>query len=207
MAKKSISDLFRFSLFIFDLDNTIYKEEDYLFQAYRAIAEYFNTILPSCSINDLFSILKILYQKQGREKLFDKFLDSIRLDSSYLPECLKILRSFNPTKPLETDKTVKKLLVSLKSHYKPVFVLTNGNVVQQKNKIKNIEWGGLDQSIHFVFANEIEPKPSAAGVEHIIRISGIEKNKTVMIGDSEIDFNCAMNSGITYFDVKDLSDI
>jgi len=206
MAIKSISDFYNFSLFIFDLDNTIYKEEDYLFQAYKAIAAKFAEILPDQSKNELFRILKDLYLKEGREKLFDKFLKIVCLDNSYLPDCLKILRSFVPEKPIEINKKVKKVLTSLKRLGKSVFILTNGNIVQQKNKIKHIRWDGLDKQIGFVFANEIEPKPSPAGVYHILKITGIQVEKTILIGDSDIDQACAQNSGIQYLDVMHLPD-
>lgn len=206
MAIKSISDFQNFSLYIFDLDNTIYKEEDYLFQAYKAIAAKFAEILPDQSKNELFRILKDLYLKEGREKLFDKFLKIVCLDNSYLPDCLKILRSFVPEKPIEINKKVKKVLTSLKRLGKSVFILTNGNIVQQKNKIKHIRWDGLDKQIGFVFANEIEPKPSPAGVFHILKITGIQVEKTILIGDSDIDQACAQNSGIQYLDVMHLPD-
>ena len=205
MVIKSISDFYSFSLFIFDLDNTIYKEEDYLFQAYKAVAEKFAGTLPSGSKKELYTKLKDLYLLHGREKLFDKFLDTIGLDETYMPECLRILRSFKPVKALKIDKKVKRILLSLKRQGKHIFILTNGNVDQQKNKIKHINWDGLDESISFVFANEHEPKPSPAGIEYILKISGIAKTRTVMTGDSEIDFNCARNGGITFFYIKDLT--
>lgn len=204
MAIKSISDFHNFSLYIFDLDNTIYKEEDYLFQAYKTIAAKFAKILPGQSKNELFRILKDLYLNEGREKLFDKFLKIVCLDNSYLPDCLKILRSFVPEKPIEINKKVKKVLSSLKLRGKSVFILTNGNIVQQKNKIKHIQWDGLDKQIGFVFANEIVPKPSPEGIFHILKLTGIEKDKTILIGDSDIDLKCAINGGIAFVNISDL---
>jgi phosphoglycolate phosphatase-like HAD superfamily hydrolase len=204
MAIKSISDLYNFSLFIFDLDNTIYKEEDYLFQAYKAIAEKLAANIPSCTNESLYNILKDLYLQQGCDKLFDKFLDAIGLDKNYLPECLKILRSIKPSKPLEIDKKVKKILISLNSRSKSIFILTNGNVDQQKNKIKHIKWDGLDKKIGFVFANEIEPKPSPAGIIYILKSTGTAKDNAIMIGDSETDLKCASNGGIKFINISDL---
>jgi len=204
MAIKSISDLYNLSLFIFDLDNTIYKEEDYLFQAYKAIAEECAGSLPSRTRKALYTILKDLYLQQGCEKLFDKFLDVVGLNKSYLPVCLKILRSFKPGKPLEIDKKVKKILISLNSRSKRIFILTNGNVDQQRNKIRHIKWDGLDNKIVFVFADEIEPKPSPAGIIYILKSTGTAKDNAIMIGDSEIDLKCASNGGIKFINISDL---
>lgn len=207
METSSISDFYGFSLYIFDLDNTIYQEEDYLFQGYHAIAEYFALKDSSLDATDLFLILKNIYQEEGREKLFNKFLETIDTDHSHIPICLKILRTFNPAEKLHINSIVKTFILDLITRGKIIFVLTNGNTLQQKNKIKNINWDGLDKSIQFVLANEFEPKPSPAGVEHILNISGVKKTKTLFIGDSEIDKLCAINSGITFLNVKNLSNI
>jgi FMN phosphatase YigB (HAD superfamily) len=207
MAIKSISDLYEFSLFIFDLDNTIYNEEDYLFQSYMAISDRFASIIPDYSSKELYNILKDLYFKEGREKLFDKFLDIVNLDKSYLTDCLNILRTFKPDKPLIINEEVLELLRSLGSMGKSISILTNGNTEQQKNKIKNILWDGLDENIRFVYADEIEPKPSPAGVLFILKITGIESKSAIFIGDRETDRKCAENSGISYLDIKHLSEL
>lgn len=207
MAIKSISDFYSFSLFIFDLDNTIYKEEDYLFQAYLAIAEKFSASISSVGKEQLFGEMKDLYEKQGREKLFDKFLATFNLPAGNLIQCLEILRSFKPTQPIEIEKNAKHILLSLKERKKKIFVLTNGNPDQQKNKIRNLNWEGLDKYINFVYANEIEPKPSSAGVFYILKNSGIGKNKAVFIGDSETDKVCASNSGINFLTANNLSEL
>lgn len=207
MEKRSIFDFYGFSLYIFDLDNTIYQEEDYLFQGYSSIAEYFTKIDSSRNTTKLLQILKNIYQTEGRDQLFNKFLKTINLDDSHIAICLNILRTFDPGEKILIYSIVRTLLSYLINKKKIIYVLTNGNTLQQKNKIKNIDWAGLDKSINFVFANESEPKPSPAGVEYILNISGIEKNKAVMIGDSETDHNCAKNSGITFYNVENLSDI
>jgi HAD superfamily hydrolase (TIGR01549 family) len=207
MAIKSISDLYNFSLFIFDLDNTIYNEKDYLFQAYMAIADKFARIIPSYNKNELYHILKDLYMKEGRERVFDKFLDTVRLDHNHMPECLEILRTFKPEKPLIIDKVLMKFLRSLIKLKKSIYILTNGNTGQQKNKIKHIQWDGLDEHICFVFADEIEPKPSPAGVFYILRMTGFENSRTIFIGDKETDRVCAENSNVSYFDIKSLTEL
>jgi len=155
-------------------------------------------------VQDLFRIIKAIYEVHGCEKLFDKFLETINLDKSYLPICLNILRSFKPENSIEIDEIIKPILFDLQSQKKMAFVLTNGNTEQQKNKIRNINWAGLDNYLQIVFANDIESKPSAAGVEHILNISNTGKKDAIFIGDSEVDQACAVNSGIDFINVKDL---
>jgi HAD superfamily hydrolase (TIGR01549 family) len=204
MAIKSISEFFSFSLFIFDLDNTIYNEEDYLFQAYKEIADRLAGLYPSLDSKQLFFKMKEIYNKEGREKLFDKFLLKFKIDDSHLLECLQILRSFNPAKPLEINSYSKQILKELQERDKKIFVLTNGNAEQQKNKIRHISWDGLDKKISFVFAAEFEPKPSPTGVYYILKSAGTGKRNTIFVGDSDSDKYCAINSGVIYLDIRDL---
>lgn len=204
MAIKSISDLLGYSLFIFDLDNTIYNEEEYLFQGYMAIAGRFDGIVAGYDREKLFNMLTGLYRENGREKLFDRFLEKISLDKSYITDCLNILRNFNAGEPLVMFKEAGELLRLLADREKKIFILTNGNSDQQRNKIRSIQWNGLDKHIRFIYADEIEPKPSAAGVLYILRITGTETTEAIFIGDKETDRVCAENGGISYLDIRSL---
>lgn len=204
MEIKSISDLYRFKLFIFDLDNTIYKEEDYLFQGYNAIAQYLARDSGPISKRVLLNKLKSIYQLEGREKLFNKLIAEFNLDPKYVSECIDLLHSFSVDEPLKIIPAVRNLLFSLRNMNKTVFILTNGNIIQQKNKVNNIQWGDLGGNFKFVFADELEPKPSPAGVEYILRTSHSKKEDTILIGDSETDYMCALNSGIDYLNVREI---
>lgn len=205
MVIESLSDFYKYSLFIFDLDNTIYNEEDYLFQAYKAISQKLGGLTNRHNKNDLFTLMMEIYRKEGREKLFDKFLAGAGIDSGYLAVCLKILRSFNPEKRIEINPKMEKIMRSLVEKQKQIFVLTNGNPEQQRNKIRNILWNGLDEKITFILANEIEPKPSPEGIRHILKLTGIEKDKTILIGDSKVDLDCASRGEIRFVNIADLT--
>ena len=205
MAKKSISDLSGFSLFIFDLDNTIYNEEEYLFQAYRVICDRFATPVHGHDERYLFKLMMKIYRKEGRDKLFDKFLSGSGIGLDNLPECLKILRSFDPVKQIKLYPKAEKILRFLIERDKQIFVLTNGNPIQQKNKIRSLLWNDIDKKISFVLANEIEPKPSPAGIEYILKLTGIEKEKTLFVGDSPVDRECASRGGIQFINIADLN--
>jgi HAD superfamily hydrolase (TIGR01549 family) len=205
MGIRSLSDFYSFSLYIFDLDNTIYKEEDYLFEAYKNIAASIVSKIPSLNAEVQYLTLRKLYDTEGRARLFDRFLIPFDPEQRFLQDCLHILRSFKPQRKYDIFPEIKPVLSELVSRKKTLFILTNGNPEQQRNKINNIQWEGLDRSIGFLFADELEPKPSPAGVEYIIKNTGADKNHAVMIGDSEDDRICAGNSGISFIDVKVLS--
>ncbi|MCU0456636.1 MAG: HAD family hydrolase [Bacteroidales bacterium] len=204
MAKESISEILDFTLFIFDLDNTIYNEEDYLFQSYSEIAGRFAGISTGKSKKWLLKTIMSIYRKDGREKLFDKFLEKAGLDATYLTECLEILRNFTPSSRMKMYGKTEKILRMLTERNKQIFVLTNGNPAQQRNKIKSVDWKGLDMSITFILADEIEPKPSPAGIEYILKQTNTGKEQVIFIGDSETDRECASRGGIRFLNISSL---
>jgi HAD superfamily hydrolase (TIGR01549 family) len=80
-------------------------------------------------------------------------------------------------------------------------VITNGNPQQQKNKIKQINWQGLDSKIRFILANEFIPKPNPGSFKET-NIKQTELSQTVYIGDSNTDEEFAANIGIAFIHIN-----
>lgn len=201
MEIRSRSDLYRYRLFVFDLDDTIYREEDYLLQGYDAVSRHLSEKTGCGSSDYIFDRLVTLFREQGRHKLFDTLLEELDCDKSLVASCVDVLRTFRVKKKLEMCPEVAGLLQELKGRNKKVYILTNGNPVQQRNKISNINWGNMTGYPVTVFADELSPKPSPAGIEQILLQSGIKETDTILIGDSEVDMQCAANAGIAFINV------
>lgn len=204
MVIKSKSEFLSYRVFIFDLDNTIYNEEEYLFQGYAAIARFLAGVSGVINEEAFFQELKNIFLKEGRTNLFNKVVKKFHLDHSLVSDCISILHTFEITDKLKINLKIKPLLAELKRANKHIFILTNGNPTQQKNKVKNIEWGELIDYFQVLYANELKPKPSPDGVEKILMMTAGKKSEVVLIGDSETDRLCAENSGIGYVDVTEL---
>jgi FMN phosphatase YigB (HAD superfamily) len=189
-----------FDLFIFDLDDTLYPEKDYLFKAYDQIGFVLsrNLNLDSFAIS---AFLKNTFLLEGREKLFDKFLKKYEKDPKYLSVMIETLRQTVIPEKINLYPMMYELLSEIIKLNKKVFVLTNGNPGQQRNKVKSINWFNLDSAIKFIYANEYEPKPSSFSVKMILSLEKVEISKVIFIGNSENDRLCASSAGIDYHDV------
>lgn len=121
----------------FDLDDTLYKEIDYLKSAYWEIATYAAGQCAGCT--DSVNILTI--------KAYDRMLDAYRKGlnafevlNKYLglelPICdyLHIYRNHQPKIALSED--VERTLDALKEHGVRIGLITDGRSVQQRNKIE-----------------------------------------------------------------------
>ncbi|MFN5706214.1 MAG: HAD family hydrolase [bacterium] len=183
--------------FIFDLDNTLYPEKDYLYQIYYMIGqfvEYQETF-------DHDKITKFLideFEQNGRKNLFNKLIERFALSEEYMENFLRLMRTGRLPLRLMLYKEIEILLNELVDLDKKIFILTNGNPEQQYNKIIQIDWNGLQQYIKCYFANEIKPKPAPDAMLKIIEEHELNKEEIIFIGDSVEDEECAKSAGVEF---------
>jgi len=90
---------------------------------------------------------------------------------------------------------------------KKIFILTNGNPEQQLNKIKQTEWHGLEPYLTCYFADEIAPKPDTDSLDLLIKNHNLQRRNILMIGNSEVDRQCADASGVDLIKPIEFSEI
>lgn len=114
----------------FDLDDTLYKEIDFVESAYREIAE-------SEKCPDLLP--KMMGWQKNDENVFFHFNKAIGKETS-ISEYLKLYRSHYPTISLSAG--VEDTLNELKHRGITLGLITDGRSISQRNKIKAL---GLDR--------------------------------------------------------------
>lgn len=182
----------KYKLVIFDLDNTLYNENTYLFEVYKEIANYMY-VKYNISKETSYFFLKETFLKEGRSKLLNKFCNKFSISNQEIKPCLHIMRTIKLSNKLILFPDIEeKLNESLKSTN--VCVITNGNPIQQKNKVAQINWRNINLE-KIYYANEIKPKPSPQLFnEKIKKDYKLESNdKILMIGDSDVDREFAKN--------------
>lgn len=188
----------RYSDILLDLDDTLYEERLYLFEAYKQIGVFVEAV-HNISAQAIECYLIEGFIKSGRKGLFDSCINYFALPGSLIDKMLEILRTVSFEQPLELKGFVLPFISMLMDKGKRIFVITNGNVRQQQNKVKNIDWKKLDASINFVYANDFEPKPSRCVFDELNK--NYVFKKAVYIGDSEVDREFALNCKIPFIDV------
>ena len=111
-------------VFIFDLDDTLYKEIDFLKSAYREIA----TVVGHPEAFD-FMLNSYLYGDNAFKSVIDKYQLKFTVN-----QLLDIYRNHKPNISLEQDTTTT--LGALKAHDIIMCLLTDGRSVTQRNKIE-----------------------------------------------------------------------
>ncbi len=186
----------KYNLVVFDLDDTLYPERDYLFAAYDSIAQLVSERVGGNSL--IYSdFLKKTFIDVGRSNLFDSFINEFNLSNTVnINELLSILRT-NECHLFLYKKAIS-LLDYLQNENISITIFTNGNLIQQRNKVRCLHLKEVFPAIEVYYAAEYEPKPSPLGLNIIISDYKVSTNSTLLIGDSVTDYEAARAAGVDY---------
>lgn len=167
--------------FIFELDDVLFPKQDYTIQVYYLFANLLEYAEQKPASSELSEFLKQTYLKEGESTIFEKAAEKFAIDKKH-EESFKSLH-VNAKLPLKLllYKEMLSLLTYLIGEEKSVFILTKGNPLMQFNKIKQIEWNGLDQFIKAYFSDEIALKSELEPLTYILRENNISPNEVVFI--------------------------
>jgi len=182
---------------VLDLDNTIYPEKDYLFQVYYLIGQFVE-FQEGVSHELVTQFLVNEFMANGRDHIFDKMIAHFELPETYLENCFRLLRTAKIPLPLLIFEQMLLRLQEASEAGLQLFVLTNGHPEQQLNKIKHLEWHGLDQHIKCYFCNEIAPKPAPDAMLKLLADHQLLPSEVLFLGDANIDEACAMAAGVDF---------
>jgi HAD superfamily hydrolase (TIGR01549 family) len=208
-----------YDIILFDLDDTLYPEVEYLQAAFGAIGLLFEKeyALNALQVEDF---LTTTFAKKGRQSLFNQCFnhfeeeiqgkkrentEGVLVENTFVEQCLTILRTVEIREKIRFYPFVYKVVPELLKQGKQIFIITNGNVRQQKNKVKHLMWNGMDASITIVFANEFAPKPSPKVFTDFLEPHFQLKNKKIVFaGDAETDAEFSRNIGVDFLHVDSL---
>lgn len=122
----------RRKVFVFDLDDTLYKEVDYLKSAFREIASFLES---NYGLSDVYD--RLLEYWQNGENAFEHIINEGHLPLQ-VEDLLKMYRAHRPQITLDND--TRQVLDQL--HQDGVLgIITDGRSLNQRNKMKAL---GLD---------------------------------------------------------------
>lgn len=192
----------RKTAFIFELDNVLYPEKDYLYQVYylfTAMLEY-TELVDAKQATDL---MVDTYINESSEVVFDRLKEKMGVAEKYRHNLNHLLITAKLPLKLLLYKNMLTLLQDIVVDRKKVFIVTNGNPHQQLNKIKQMEWHGLENYLMAYFAEETMAKPEPDSIHLLMKDHNLLRRDLVMIENSESDKLCAEVCGIDYFNVEE----
>ncbi|MCR5033314.1 MAG: ATP-grasp domain-containing protein [Lachnospiraceae bacterium] len=181
---------------IFDLDDTLYREEDYAFAAYRNAAAYLAKALSGSatgfsekdlSADGLFDYMMMLYKRDGRGHIFDQLL----VDYNLQFPAAQLVEAYRSTKPqLQLYEDAKELITFAKKKGIKTALLTDGMSRVQHVKIDAL---GLEEMLDYCLATDdlgVDAegndfgKPSTVPYQKVLDVLGVQPEEAIYIGDN-----------------------
>lgn len=197
--KKIKKILFKYQNIYFDLDHTLYNEYIYLKNSYKSFISKFDLDTNKNKIILDYMLTELINEK--RQNIYRRTKYKFKLTKTKIEDFLYCLRNnHEQIYPFKGSFSLLKKLLDNKIY---ICLITNGNIIQQKNKIKLLKLTKIfNNNIIFTQGENKKPNPKLL-LKSITKNLQVKEN-TLLIGDSYIDQELALNSGINFINIDSL---
>ncbi len=165
---------------VFELDDVLFPKRDYLLQVYYLFAhflEYTETVPPA---NDLTGFLKTAYEHHGEAGLFERAAEAFSIDPKYKVHFDRLHFTAQLPAKLLLYQSMVELMQASHQNGKRLFVLTGGNPALQLNKLRYVEWNGLDQVMKVYFQEELQEKQRGP-LGYLLEDNGLQQSDVLYV--------------------------
>lgn len=189
--------------FIFELDDVLFPVKDYDLQIYYLFANFLEFQEGFPAANDLIKFMKKVYEHHGPDRIFDKAKEVYAFNETYRQNFERLFREAKLPLKLFLFQNILSLLQAIVVERKQIFIVTSGDPLQQLNKIKHIEWHGLEKFLKVYFADEIKPKPNTDVLRVLMEENELNEADFLIMGTTELDHHFAKTAGIEFVSVSE----
>jgi len=177
-------DLAGIEAMIFDLDDTLYPEVEYVHSGFRAVSRQIAQLEPSLEGQRVFEMLVSAFATQSRDRIFNSVLEELgqRNDDQIIAELVSLYRCHRPI--LELRPAVRQMLEQLVGRFK-LGLITDGRLPTQRLKIEALNLDPLFD--HIICTEELGRehwKPSPKAFEQMAQKLGTDHEQSVYIADN-----------------------
>lgn len=182
--------------FIFELDGVLYPERDFYLQIYYLFANFIEYVETSPKATELLAFMQKVYEHHGPEPVFDRAVAAFGLDKKYRENFDRLLLTAQLPLKLELHEPVLQLLQEIVLDRKGIYIWTRGDAEGQLNKIRQVNWHGLEQYLRVYFDAEAIGSVAVLLDEHQLNAKDV-----IFIG-SKYKYVAQFNQ-LEYFEVSD----
>ncbi len=172
----------RWQAVVFDLDDTLYSERDYVLSGMRAVADWARDSL-GFPAERTYGQLHDLFEAGVRGETFDRWALANDLQSeAWVPAMVDVYRQHQPQITLDADTV--ELLTQLREHCR-LGIVTDGYLDGQQRKVAAL---GLDRTIEaIIYSDAIGRdawKPDPRPFHAVLGRLEVAADRTVYVGDN-----------------------
>jgi putative hydrolase of the HAD superfamily len=185
---------------IFDLDDTLYPEKDFIVGGYQSVARHIAGCWDYC-FDEVFSSMMMSFGSSGREMVFPDLLLRFPKITLSLDEFVQIYRKHNPA--INLFPGYRELLRDLSGKYR-LGLITDGLPEIQKKKVEALGLDSIIGKIIYSWEYGVErQKPHPYSFTVMSELLQAAPRNTLFIGDNpEKDGKGAKNVGMLYLQIR-----
>lgn len=173
----------KIKVIVFDLDDTLYDEIEYVKSCFKEVSNYFSYKF-KIDKNLIYNYMIQDLETNGRGKIFDNMLENFKIYSKEnIKKAILVYRTHKPNIVLPQES------IEVLSYYNslkiPIYIVTDGNKIVQNRKIEAL---GVRKYIKKDFITHRygikNSKPSTYCFEKIAKLEKVEYKDIVYIGDN-----------------------
>lgn len=170
-------------IIIFDLDDTLISEKDYIDSGFRNVSNIFAQRY-NLSSEDVYSTMKNLFQ-EDTNKIFNRLFENYKIfyDDTDIKKLVKLYREHTPNINLLED--ARLVLESLRRNNIKIGIITDGYKETQNKKIEVLNLENIVEKI--IVTDELGKeywKPDKRSFEMMKKYFGVEYSEMIYVGDN-----------------------
>lgn len=170
---------------IITLDDALFPKKDYLLQVYYLFAEFIS-YTEQIDSKKILDFMSAEYMAHGESSIFEKTATQFDIPHKYKHNFSLLHETARLPLKLLLFNQVLILLQTAVENKIQIFLLADGNPAVAINKIKQVEWNGLEQYLKLYFMEEYENSPITT-LKALLKAETFEKEAVVLF-TSQIHF-------------------
>ena len=181
---------------LFDLDDTLYPENEFALSGYRAVARAVEAI-GECGFETAFDCMRTAFYEAGREAVFPCLLARFSGLDMTLEDIVRVYREHVPE--IRLFPGYRRLLEELGKNYR-LGMITDGLPAVQRGKVRALGIEGLfDKIVYSWDYGQEQQKPHLYPFELMLEALRVLPQSTLFVGDNpEKDGAGARGAGMYY---------
>lgn len=189
--------------FVFELDDVLYPAKDYWLQVYYLFAQFIE-YGEQVEASGIIHFMEETYREEGRAGIFEKTAARFNLPEKYHINFDLLQQNARLPLKLLLFAQVLDFLKAVQEAGKPIFLLLDGKPEEQLNKIRQMEWNGLERYLKVYFLDEMENGYEGA-IDRICIENELDSDEILIVGGTKAGADLAYFNTLRFVSVDNLS--
>lgn len=190
-------------VFVLGLDDVIYPKRDFTLQVYYLFAQFVEFTAHQPAAPELLAVMKATYEQKGAPSVFEETVKKYPEIAPFKENFDRLEHQARLPLKLILNPNLAEFLQKAKQENKIIAILTAGDPLMQLNKIRQVEWDGLDEVLKVYFEDELSFR-GIAPLSYLLDEFVAQPNEVLYIGHSASILIEAEQLGVDYLTYKDI---